>query len=504
VPLAPRSGARVGTNQPTFRWELPTGATGATLEICADVACAKPEVTAEVMGASYAAAAPLARGVHYWRLTWIGAPPSLVRSGTLSFVVGTRTTAHDTSFEHRFDLDGDGYPDVVVGAPGKPGQSPGFVTIFPGGPDGIDPARSEGTTGLSASNTGLTLSGGDLDSDGRSDLIAGSHGGHAYLAQGRAPASIVFDVELDSLGPSLGVSVADIDGFSSGPLGAFAVGASIEMTTIPRVFLYAPTRDAHGFIARPTRPALFADEAGAEVTLTTIGTSLPAADGSLFGATLANAGDLDGDGLTDLLIGAPGAGKAYVSGSGWSFAFPLGAGAGRSLDCAGDVDADGLSDVIIGDPDAEEASVVLGSASRQFSVAVTLHPDQPGEGFATSVAGAGDVNGDGFEDIVVGAPKAAGLAGKVYLFLGSDQGISATPSLVLTGDVSGGAFGAVVTGVSDVNGDGFDDVAVGVPGGNGGQGAVVLFRGTPTGLEPTPWVTLTGVGEGFGAAILGL
>jgi hypothetical protein len=70
--------------------------------------------------------------------------------------------------------------------------------------------------------------------------------------------------------------------------------------------------------------------------------------------------------------------------------------------------------------------------------------------------------------------------------------------------VSGGAFGAVVTGVSDVNGDGFDDVAVGVPGGNGGQGAVVLFRGTPTGLEPTPWVTLTGVGEGFGAAILGL
>ncbi|HEV8199435.1 MAG TPA: integrin alpha, partial [Candidatus Polarisedimenticolia bacterium] len=119
-----------------------------------------------------------------------------------------------------------------------------------------------------------------------------------------------------------------------------------------------------------------------------------------------------------------------------------------------------------------------------------------------SVASAGDVNGDGIDDIIVGEPGYDSPAttnpheGRALVYLGSPLGPSTTPVWTAEGGYSG--FGAVVASAGDVNGDGFDDVIVGEPG--YGQvvnvrfelmGRAVLFLGSPSGPSPTPsWVRL--------------
>jgi hypothetical protein len=83
--------------------------------------------------------------------------------------------------------------------------------------------------------------------------------------------------------------------------------------------------------------------------------------------------------------------------------------------------------------------------------------------FGTSAASAGDVNGDGYDDVIVGANRNddGGLgAGKAYLYLGSSSGISASASWTATGEAAGDYFGYSVASAGDVNGDGYDDVIV--------------------------------------------
>ena len=90
--------------------------------------------------------------------------------------------------------------------------------------------------------------------------------------------------------------------------------------------------------------------------------------------------------------------------------------------------------------------------------------DFPANGLEFSVAGAGDVNGDGYDDVMVSAPAAdtgEGNGGAVFVFHGSPSGIDTTFATRLTGDRPGDEFGRSVAGAGDVNGDGFDDVIVG-------------------------------------------
>jgi hypothetical protein len=87
-----------------------------------------------------------------------------------------------------------------------------------------------------------------------------------------------------------------------------------------------------------------------------------------------------------------------------------------------------------------------------------------GDVFGTSVATAGDVNGDGYTDIVVGAPNNTSNTGKAYLYLGGASGLSASASWTAVGGAAGDAFGTSVSTAGDVNGDGYSDAVVGANG----------------------------------------
>ncbi|HMB68254.1 MAG TPA: FlgD immunoglobulin-like domain containing protein, partial [bacterium] len=154
-------------------------------------------------------------------------------------------------------------------------------------------------------------------------------------------------------------------------------------------------------------------------------------------------------------------------------------------------------------PNGGIAKVFLGSATGvRGSGVVTLESGEYGALLGASVDGAGDVNGDGYDDVIVGAPgQGASGDGWAYVFPGSASGVS-TPAIWtgIGGGNGGAAFGASVAGVGDVNADGYADVAVGAPNyttGGSQRGRVRVFRGGPGGIAGT-WYTKSGptsVGE---------
>ena len=128
-----------------------------------------------------------------------------------------------------------------------------------------------------------------------------------------------------------------------------------------------------------------------------------------------------------------------------------------------------------------------------------MHPtDEVDADFGRAVTQVGDIDGDGYHDIAVGAPGAdAGGTnrGEVYIYMGDPDGIEATPALVLSGTINEEAFGQSVAGGWDVNGDGYGDLIVGAPGYTGAhasEGAAFLYLGSAEGLSSTPSWNKTG------------
>jgi hypothetical protein len=240
-----------------------------------------------------------------------------------------------------------------------------------------------------------------------------------------------------------------------------------------------------------------------------------------FGHSVASAGDVNGDGYYDLLIGNPGYKIAGVSrgrvllylgsASGpdtvpsWTAIGYTISDLGRSVYSAGDVNNDGYDDILVSTAYASFSGTHTGAVYMYYGSATgpDTIPDwevlgaNPFQNFGNSVCTAGDINGDGYDDVIIGAHDYSTSSGAVYAFYGSASGLPASPSWTKTGAASGNKFGFKVYKAGDVNGDGYDDIIVGEPN-TSSPGSAYVFHGSSSGLSASANWTATGSAASFG------
>ena len=498
------------------------------------------------------------------------------------------------------DVNGDGFDDFLVSDPDAelstfqpsfPASGGVSYLVFGSGNDfpsvfDVHPEPSDGTViqlfgAQRLGKAGTSVSGGgDIDGDGFADLIIGEPGsgaGRVFVVQGGANLSSPqvgqsftpnvpleflndanqvggtdtegFEIVGESTGDGLGTSVAHAGDFDGDGLADFIIGAPGGSGDTGSAYVIFDASAAQSGQLR------LADlEANQGVKL--VGFE---AD-SDFGFSVAGAGDINGDGYADVIVGAhsasPGgqftAGQAFVIFGSASYAGSAGQAAqvvdvstldgsngfvlnginggttgsgdmaGYSVAVVGDVDGDGYDDLLVGarladaggNADAGQAYLVYGGAGG-FSATLDLQALDGNNGFTIngiaafdntgySVGRAGDVNGDGLDDIIIGAQGAdpnGGFSGEAYLVYGqagrsfssfdladlrdtAAGGVNEGGQLgfVIEGATSSDRVGSAVNGIGDINGDGFDDLAVG--GRNAGSytgESYVIFGGNFTG-----------------------
>jgi FG-GAP repeat protein len=224
------------------------------------------------------------------------------------------------------------------------------------------------------------------------------------------------------------------------------------------------------------------------------------AEWDAFGNSVSGAGDVDGDGIGDVIVGANaadpgglmGAGSVYVySGATGSLIWQFdgqesGAWFGNSVSGAGDIDNDGFDDVIIGSYLASPGGIPFAGSAYVYSGATgaliwQFDGQAPSDHFGIDVAAAGDVNLDGIDDLIVGAfetdPGGMTSAGSAFVYSGADGSIL----WQFDGQAATDFLGLAVSGAGDVNGDGFADVLIGAyaadPGGVSNAGSAFIYSG---------------------------
>ncbi len=228
-----------------------------------------------------------------------------------------------------------------------------------------------------------------------------------------------------------------------------------------------------------------------------------------FGASISSAGDVNGDGFSDIIIGAPDYNN-LTSNEARTYIFYGGSNMNNiadviligninnfsiSVSSAGDVNGDGYSDVIVGshfEGGNGLAYIFFGGSSMNSIADIVLSVDANSNNFGYSVSSAGDVNGDGFSDVIVGALTYVGenRTGEAFIFYGGSS-MNNIADVKMSGETQDGLFGFSVSSAGDVNGDGYSDVIVGAVYYNITYGRAYIYYGSPL-MNNTPDVVMTG------------
>ena len=481
------------------------------------------------------------------------------------------------------DVNGDGYDDLIIGAwRGDPnGNDSGESYVVYGGASAagaLDLSTLDGSNGFilngvsGSDQSGRSVSSaGDVNGDGYDDLIIGGHraqgggssrAGEAYVVYGGASAPGTGGMlNLSALDGSNGFTLNGSD-YSDYAGRSVSSAGDVNGDGYDDLVIGAYRADPNGQNSGETYVVYGGPGApGTDGVLAL--SALDGANGFILngvdrrdesGFSVSSAGDVNGDGYDDLIIGADVAdpngessGEAYVvyggatgtervrelsdlDGTNGFILNGINANdqSGRSVSSAGDVNGDGYDDLIIGafnaDPNGDnsgETYVVYGGAgapgingvlelsaldgTNGFSLAGIDTTD----GSGVSVSSAGDVNGDGYDDLIIGASSAdpnGNNSGETYVVYGGARApgtagvlelstLNGTDGFLLIGAGASDRSGTSVSSAGDVNGDGYDDLIIGADGGdpNGNNsGETYVVYGGATGTESTTPITAQG------------
>jgi hypothetical protein len=394
------------------------------------------------------------------------------------------------------DVNNDDYDDVIVGT-----FDANRAYIFFGG-TAMD--NTDNVTLTGSGRFGWSVSGaGDVNNDGYDDVIVGTSGGNnAYIFFGGDPMDNIPDVTLNGAG-YFGESVCGAGNVNNDDYDDVIVGATQDGPSGEgRAYIFYGAGGLSGSI----------DSSSANVILT--GEN----DGDSFGFSVSKAGNVNNDDYDDVIVGAYQHidGRAYlyygdvsmnnnpdvtIQGGGGSFSY--------SVSDAGDLNDDDYDDVIVGAP-AGAAYIFYGGSLPSFisesSANVTIYYEESGEELGSSVSGAGDVNDDGYDDVIVGAPRYDGGGsniGRAYIHFGKSS-MDNTPDIIYEGESDGDDFGRSVSKAGNVNGAGYDSVIIGAwRNDEGGDNAGKSYIYSNIGISEIPVKTRFAFLSGMSLYIIG-
>jgi hypothetical protein len=409
------------------------------------------------------------------------------------------------------DVNDDGFADILIAAQAYDGQDQNSGKVFlVYGPAETPVSLASADAAFEGEGYGAYLNeiaaAGDVNGDGFADILfgagdddeGGSQSGKAYVVLGppdpvMVPVATYHGEAASNVAGSAvaGAGDVDADGYDDVLIGANGYSGNTGAVYL----VYGPMSGDESLAAADIR---FTGESG----------------GDRMGAGVAGAGDVNGDGYADVLMGAYGAshlgvggGKAYLINGPVDHDVPVASAdamfygemdydyAGIAVAGAGDVNGDGNDDVLVGAYANDEAGnlagktyLLLGPLSGWIGLAsadATFLGESAEDKSGRQLAGAGDVDGDGYDDFLIGAYQNDGggaNAGRAYLFFGPQSGAMDVDdaTAVLTGEYAGDSAGASVAGGGDVDGDGLDDILIGATGFDlvgSGSGMTYLLTG---------------------------